>query len=322
MTCQPGQWFSTAWHPCRCWRIGRYGRAMSVIDARHLTAVSETALLTLHQRATEAARADGIITDPMAIRLRADLGYDYQHFGRTHQATALRALAFDSASRRYLQAHPRATVVALAEGLQTSFWRLDNGEMSWLSVDLDPIVQLRRALLPASDRLRHLAQSALDHSWMDQVDATNGVLITAEGLFQYLEREAVFDLISACAIRFPGGQLDLRQRAAISELVLAAARHQTQQGVHRTADAVLLHRRPVRRAVRSPRRSHGPGARNAPGPWQVHGTSSGGCLPIAVTEAFPGAHQHRRIRLRHRSSGPRARKSSRLRARDPRSRTA
>ncbi len=207
MTCQPGQWFSTAWHPCRCWRIGRYGRAMSVIDARHLTAVSETALLTLHQRATEAARADGIITDPMAIRLRADLGYDYQHFGRTHQATALRALAFDSASRRYLQAHPRATVVALAEGLQTSFWRLDNGEMSWLSVDLDPIVQLRRALLPASDRLRHLAQSALDHSWMDQVDATNGVLITAEGLFQYLEREAVFDLISACAIRFPGGQL-------------------------------------------------------------------------------------------------------------------
>jgi O-methyltransferase involved in polyketide biosynthesis len=33
------------------------------------------------------------------------------------------------------------------------------------------------------------------------------VLITAEGLFQYLEREAVFDLIAACAARYPGGQL-------------------------------------------------------------------------------------------------------------------
>lgn len=180
---------------------------MPVIDARHLTAVSETALLTLHQRATEAARPDGVIEDPMAITLRDGLGYDYHHFGRTHQATALRALAFDVASRRYLQTHRRASVVALAEGLQTSFWRLDNGEMNWLSVDLEPVVRLRQQLLPASDRLRYLAQSALDHSWMDQVDATNGVLITAEGLFQYLEHDAVFDLIAACAARFPGGQL-------------------------------------------------------------------------------------------------------------------
>ncbi|MUL83478.1 MULTISPECIES: class I SAM-dependent methyltransferase [unclassified Mycolicibacterium] len=180
---------------------------MPVIDARHLTAISETALLTLHQRATEAARSDGIIEDPLAITLRDSLGYDYHHFGRTHQATALRALTFDVATRRYLQTHRRASVVALAEGLQTSFWRLDNGEITWLSVDLEPIVLLRQQLLPSSDRLRYLAQSALDHSWMDRVDAGNGVLITAEGLFQYLEHDAVFDLIAACAARFPGGQM-------------------------------------------------------------------------------------------------------------------
>ncbi|OMC29571.1 methyltransferase [Mycobacterium sp. GA-1841] len=180
---------------------------MPVIDARHLTAISETALLTLHQRATEAARADGVIDDPMAIALRDSLGYDYHHFGRTHQATALRAVAFDAVSRQYLATHRRAAVVALAEGLQTSFWRLDNGELNWLSVDLEPIVHLRRELLPASDRLRHLAQSALDHSWMDHVEATDGVLVTAEGLFQYLRRSEVFDLIAACATRFPGGRL-------------------------------------------------------------------------------------------------------------------
>ncbi|OSC39859.1 class I SAM-dependent methyltransferase [Mycobacterium decipiens] len=180
---------------------------MPVIDARHLDGISETALLTLHQRATEAARPDGIIHDPMAIALHADLAYDYHHFGRTHQATALRALAFDAASRAYLDTHPRATVVALAEGLQTSFWRLDNGELTWLSVDLAPIVRLRQQLLPSSNRLRHCTQSALDYSWMDRVDDTHGVLITGEGLFQYLERDVVFDLIAACAKRFPDGQL-------------------------------------------------------------------------------------------------------------------
>jgi O-methyltransferase involved in polyketide biosynthesis len=178
-----------------------------VIDARHLGGISETALLTLHQRATEAARPDGIIDDPMAIALHGSVDYDYHHFGRTHQATALRALVFDNACRDYLDTHPRATVVALAEGLQTSFWRLDNGTLTWVSVDLAPIVQLREQLLPTSNRLRYCAQSALEYSWMDQVDDTNGVLITAEGLLQYLERDLVFDVIAACANRFPGGQL-------------------------------------------------------------------------------------------------------------------
>lgn len=180
---------------------------MSVVDGRHLDGISETALITLHQRATEAARPDGIIDDPLAVELRDSIDYDYQHFGRTHQATALRALAFDHASREFLTAHPRGTVVALAEGLQTSFWRLDNGELNWISVDLEPIVQLRRQLLPTSDRLRYCAQSALDYTWMDQVDDSNGVLITAEGLLQYLDHDTVFGLIAACAQRFPRGQL-------------------------------------------------------------------------------------------------------------------
>jgi O-methyltransferase involved in polyketide biosynthesis len=180
---------------------------MPVVDGRHLDGISETALITLHQRATEAERPDGIIDDPMAIAVRDSIDYDYHHFGRTHQATALRALAFDNASRAFLETHPRATVVALAEGLQTSFWRLDNGELSWISVDLEPIVRLRQQLLPASNRLRYCAQSALDYSWMDGVDDSKGVLVTAEGLFQYLERDTVFDLIAACARRFPGGQL-------------------------------------------------------------------------------------------------------------------
>ncbi|MCV7174609.1 class I SAM-dependent methyltransferase [Mycolicibacterium sphagni] len=180
---------------------------MPAIDARHLDGVSETALLTLYQRSAEAARSDGIIDDPMAIALRDRLDYDYHHFGRTHQATALRALAFDECTRAFLAVHPRATVVALAEGLQTSFWRVDNGQMTWLSVDLAPIVELREQLLPTSNRLHYRAQSALDYSWMDQVDDTDGVLITAEGLFQYLQREPVLDLITACAKRFAGGQL-------------------------------------------------------------------------------------------------------------------
>jgi O-methyltransferase involved in polyketide biosynthesis len=180
-------------------------------DASALTGVSETALLTLRSRATEARRPDTIIEDPVAVELMDAIDYDFSRFGPSRQDMALRALAFDKSAKRYLGAHPAATVVALAEGLQTSFWRLDGSgvghEFHWLTVDLPPIVELRRRLLPASPRISIRAQSALDYSWMDDVDATRGVFITAEGLLMYLQPEQALGLIAECAKRFPGGQM-------------------------------------------------------------------------------------------------------------------
>lgn len=101
--------------------------------------------------------------------------------------------------------------MALAEGFQTSFWRLDKAvpdpQFRWVSVDLPPVIELREKLLPASPRITNLAQSALDYSWMDRVEASDGVFITAEGLLMYLQPEQSMELITQCAKRFPGGQM-------------------------------------------------------------------------------------------------------------------
>lgn len=179
-----------------------------------LAGVSETALMTLLVRAKEARRPDSILEDPMAIRLVDSIDYDFAKFGWTsRQDMALRALVFDKHTRRYLVDHPKATVVALAEGLQTSFFRLDaagapgSNQFRWLTVDLPPMIELRRALLPTSDRVRMCAQSALDYGWMDEVEPDDGVFITAEGLLMYLQPEEALALIAECAQRFPGGQM-------------------------------------------------------------------------------------------------------------------
>ena len=183
----------------------------ATIDGSTLDGVSTTTLWTLHNRATEAKRSDGVIRDPWAVTLLDAISYDYLKFGKPNQSHGLRAVAFDAAARAYLTAHPGASVVALAEGLQTSFWRLDRtgvlDESTWYTIDLPPVMELRRRLLPSDDRIVDLAQSALDRSWMDRVDATNGVFITAEGLLMYLEPKDALSLIADCAGRFPGGAL-------------------------------------------------------------------------------------------------------------------
>ena len=181
-------------------------------DGTVLTGVSETALMTLQVRASEARRPDSIIDDPMAILLADSIDYDFTKFGfARRQDMAVRALGYDRQTRRYLLDHPKATVVALAEGLQTSFYRLDvsdvGHEFRWLTVDLPPMVDLRRKLLPPSGRVELCAQSALDFSWMDRVDTDHGVFVTAEGLLMYLQPAEALALITECARRVPGGQM-------------------------------------------------------------------------------------------------------------------
>lgn len=176
-----------------------------------LEGVSETALLTLNARAQEARRPEPLIVDPMAIKLVDSIDYDFAKFGRPRQDIALRARLFDTQAASYLTTHPRATVVALAEGLQTSFWRLDaaipNGQFRWLTVDLPEIIDVRTRLLPSDGRVSMRAQSALDYSWMDSIDMKGGVFITAEGLLMYLQPEQAMGLITQCAKRFPGGRM-------------------------------------------------------------------------------------------------------------------
>lgn len=182
------------------------------VDASLLTGVSETALLTLSGRAFQAAHPDAIIDDPMAIKLVESIDFDFDKFGRRKgQEMALRSLAVDKCALAYLTAHPQATVVALAEGFQTSFWRLSSAvpdaQFHWVSIDLPPVIELRRRLLPHSPRITEIAQSALDYSWMDQIDSSKGVFITAEGLLMYLQPDEAMGLITQCAKRFAGGQM-------------------------------------------------------------------------------------------------------------------
>ncbi|TGA97318.1 class I SAM-dependent methyltransferase [Streptomyces palmae] len=178
-----------------------------------LSAVSETALWTLYQRSVEARRPDPLLEDPKAVELVERIDYPFaERFGTSDfqaQLQALRVACFDREVAGFLAREPRGTVVCLGEGLETQFWRVDNGRAQWLTVDLPESVSLREKLLPPGPRQRYLAADATDLAWADEVDRDRGVLVTAQGLCMYLRPPQVRALISGCADRFPGGSLVL-----------------------------------------------------------------------------------------------------------------
>lgn len=128
--------------------------------------------------------------------------------GPSAAAPGSRARCFDAAVRAYLERHPEATVVALGEGLGTGFWRLDNGRLTWLTVQPPETAAVRRMLLPDGARRRTVARAATDHGWLDAVrEPRRGVIVTAQGVLTRLSPPAVRALLAACAERFPGGAL-------------------------------------------------------------------------------------------------------------------
>ncbi|MFJ9523502.1 class I SAM-dependent methyltransferase [Kitasatospora sp. NPDC101801] len=177
-----------------------------------LAGVGETTLWTLHHRALAARNPGSALLDPKAIELADAIDYPFeQRFGTGRwglaQGMAVRARCYDQEVRRFLREHPDGTVVSLGEGLETQFWRVDNGRVRWLAVDLPEVAEVRQQLLPDAPRHRTLPCSATDERWMDEVDPSHGVLIIAQGMFMYLPSDVVHLLIAGCAARFPGAEL-------------------------------------------------------------------------------------------------------------------
>jgi O-methyltransferase involved in polyketide biosynthesis len=172
-----------------------------------LSGVPETLLWNLGRRAAAAQAGGRLLVDPLAIEVAGRLQHDFAGGSRGAGWHAVRVATFDDAVRRFLRVHPAGTVVALGEGLETQFWRVDNGRVNWLSVDLLATLDLRRQVLPDGPRQRSHAGSALDPDWLDQLDPAAPTLVTAQGLLMYFTRDEVHALIATIAERLPGSQL-------------------------------------------------------------------------------------------------------------------
>jgi O-methyltransferase involved in polyketide biosynthesis len=173
-----------------------------------LDGVSETMLWTLYDRACEARRPDGVLVDPDSVHICDAIDYDFtRHFGDPIGSFAARAAEIDQILRRWLKSHPNGLIVSLGEGLETQCHRVDNGQMHWLTVDLPAAIALRKRFLPSSNRFRLVAASVLEPDWMDEVEPNPDVFIVVQGLFMYLEPEAVRRLFVQIVERFPGAEI-------------------------------------------------------------------------------------------------------------------
>lgn len=68
-------------------------------------------------------------------------------------------------------------------------------------------MELRHRLLPDGPRQSSHSGSALDLDWLDRLNTADPILVTAQGLFPYFQRDQVHRLIAEIAERLPGSHL-------------------------------------------------------------------------------------------------------------------
>ena len=178
----------------------------------NLQGVARTLLVPLACRAMESVRPDAIIHDPRSVEVYNALGGNRDFLlgmsGHDLFASVMRVRQFDTFARAFLTRNPGGLVVDIGCGLDTRFYRLDDGQMSWLGVDLPEVIDLRRQYLPDVDRCKTIAQSMLDLSWLDEVVQVNKpVIFLAEGVFPYFSTGDVKPMLMTMAERFPAGEL-------------------------------------------------------------------------------------------------------------------
>lgn len=177
-----------------------------------LTGAPETLLATLYGRALDSRSPRPILHDDAAARAVERIDYDFRRTGMTATTAAgvaLRARQLDTWTREFLAAHPEATVLHLACGLDTRVQRVAPGRsVRWVDLDHPEVVALRERLLPppAGD-YRLVGASVTDEGWLEAVPADRPTVAVFEGLSMYLRAEDGHRLIERITRRFPSGQL-------------------------------------------------------------------------------------------------------------------
>ena len=178
--------------------------------------VQETLVIPLFGRLICSERFPQLFSDPEAKRICDALDYDFAEKRKKMESPAGLFGALEVAQRQYdlrcevedyLKEHPRAAVVNLGCGLDDTFSKVDNGLCRGCNLDFADVIAVRKELLPAGERETNLACDLNDFSWMDEIDASNGAVFFAAGVFYYFRTGDVKALFAAMAERFPGGVL-------------------------------------------------------------------------------------------------------------------
>lgn len=179
--------------------------------AVNLGNVQITLLLPLWGRAVETKKKNPVLTDFKALEIINNIDYDFTKISEIiHPVTQFewiaRSMHIDRSIKEFLLKYPRATIVNVGCGLDTTYERVDNGKLLWYDLDLPDVIDLRKKFIKEGERRKNISCSLLDEKWFKEVDVEENVLFFAAGVMYYLEESQVKEIFTKISLSFPNSE--------------------------------------------------------------------------------------------------------------------
>ena len=172
------------------------------MSKKELGIVEDTLYVPMLGRIYASEQHPKILHDKMALALKAQLPEGLiendTQTQYTYLASASRSANMDRYIADFMKRKPNGVIVQLGCGLETAYYRDDNGHSQWYGVDLPNVIAYRRSLLPEGEREKYIEGDAFGNEWIERIRGEYpGVpfLVTASGLFYYFEERKVLGLI-------------------------------------------------------------------------------------------------------------------------------
>ena len=197
-------------------KYGEDGAAMSEKIRIEKNSVQETLIIPLYGRKLCAEQFPSLYQDEYAAKICERIDYDFSQFKSKENSAVYQFGALEGAMREkdmlweitdYLKSHPKAAVVNLGCGLNMTGRTADNGTCRIYNLDFPEVINSRNELIPAGEREENIACDLNDFSWMDRINAEDGAVLYAAGVFHYFTAQQIRDMVIAMAEKFPGGRL-------------------------------------------------------------------------------------------------------------------
>lgn len=170
-----------------------------------------TLILTLRARAEEQLHDSPLVDDDWSTEWyklmpeeSEDPVLDDWYNPNFQLATAIRTRLIDDAVIDFLDAHDNPLVIELGAGLSTRYFRLGKGKSTWIELDFDPAINVRRKLDIEVDEHWFIGSDIIQLDWINllpDVKAKN-ILFIAEGALMFIAPEDITNLMTTLTEKF------------------------------------------------------------------------------------------------------------------------
>ena len=181
-----------------------------------LGSVQETLVIPLWVRAFETQKDKPLLIDNQAVSLVNSIPYDFTGFEQMSRSFFWRVIAngtigryiyCDNKLNAFIDSYPEATVVNIGCGLDTTFYRVDNGKIQWLDLDLPDVIDLRKEYFPEKERNRLISKSVFDTSWYDIIENKDNVMLLMVGVIYFFDESQIKRLFKDFQTYLPGAEM-------------------------------------------------------------------------------------------------------------------